>query len=106
MIFQTCLCFLRVLNYRVNWNRAMWESELVHCHKKKKLRRLRSSSYVSDLITMDCKLTDKIGSSLVLTSENLHENVLVEKTSQKLSGRANFPCSLSESGQEKRIALK
>ena len=34
MIFQTCLCFLRVLNCRVNWNRAMWESELVHCHKK------------------------------------------------------------------------
>ena len=55
---------------------------------------------------MDYELIDKKGSSLVLTTEDLHDNFFAKKTTQKFSVRAIFPCKLSESGQQKWIASK
>ena len=55
---------------------------------------------------MDNELIDKIRSSLVLTSEDLHDNFLAKKTEQKCSVRAIFRYKLSQSAQQKWIATQ
>ena len=49
---------------------------------------------------MDYELTDRRRSSVVLSSEDLHENALTKKTTLKLS-TSLFPSKLSGSGQQK-----
>ena len=49
---------------------------------------------------MDYELTDKIRSSSVWTSEDLHGNVLFKKSAKKLSVNSFFPGKLSGSSHK------
>ena len=74
--------------------------------KLQQVKKLLSSSSVSDLRVIDFERTSKKRSSVVLTSKDLYEQFLSKKLHRNFLSESFFPSKLAESGERKWIALR
>ena len=74
--------------------------------KLQQVKSLLSSSSVNDLRVIDFELTNKIRSSVVLTSKELYEQFLVKKLHRNFPSESFFPSKIAESGEQKWIPLR
>ena len=74
--------------------------------KLQQVKNLLSSSSVDDLRVIDFELTSKIRSSVVLISKDLYEQFLAKKFQRNFLSESFFPSKITESGEQKGIALR
>ena len=79
-----------------------------HDNYGRKIRAIKSllrSSSVNDLRIIDFELTSK-RRSVVLTSKDLYEQFLAKKVHRNFLSESFFPSRITESGEQKWIALR
>ena len=83
-----------------------WKAMMTMEGKLQQVKSLLSSSSINDFRVIHFELTSKIRSSIVLTSKDLYQQFLAKKLHRNFLSESFFPSKMTESGEQKWIALR